>query len=59
MNINLNCGFRMREGNLHAVIDEPSNLIGFPYDRPIVRFWRGKNINTLRLWTKASHCGLF
>ena len=51
--INMNCAFKMRDGNLHAAIGEPSNLIGFPYDRPIVGFG-GKTINTLRLWAAST-----
>src|SRR5271154_1439160 len=51
--VNLNCSFRMRDGNLHAIPGQTSNLIGFPYDRPIVGFG-GKTINTLRLWAAST-----
>ena len=51
--VNLNCSFQMRDGNLHAVSGEPSDLIGFPYDRPVVGFG-GKTINTLRLWSATT-----
>jgi glycogen phosphorylase len=51
--VNLNCSFQMRDGNLHAVRGEPSDLIGFPYDRPIAGFG-GKTINTLRLWSATT-----
>src|SRR5258707_8572287 len=44
----LNCAFRMDAGNLHAVPGQPSNLLGIPYDRPVVGHG-GKTINTLRL----------
>ena len=51
--VNLSCSFQLRDGNLHAVRGEPSDLIGFPYDRPIVGFG-GKTINTLRLWSATT-----
>ena len=51
--VNLSCSFQMRDGNLHAVSGEPSDLIGFPYDRPVVGFG-GKTINTLRLWSATT-----
>ena len=51
--VGLNCTFKMDAGNLHAVPGEPSNLIGIPYDRPVVGYG-GKTINTLRLWAAAS-----
>jgi len=53
MKVNLACAFKMNAGNLQAVPGQPSNLIGIPYDRPIVGFG-GKTINTLRLWAAAS-----
>jgi len=51
--VNLNCAFRMDAGNLHAIPGQCSNLIGVPYDRPIIGYG-GKTINTLRLWAAAS-----
>jgi glycogen phosphorylase len=51
--VNLNCAFRMVAGNLRAVPGQCSDLIGFPYDRPVVGFG-GKTINTLRLWAATS-----
>src|SRR5580704_15227972 len=51
--VNLNCAFRMDAGNLHAVLGQTCNLIGIPYDRPIVGFG-GKTINTLRLWAAST-----
>src|SRR5271169_4938677 len=51
--VNLNCSFQMREGCLHAVAGQPSDLIGFPYDRPVVGFG-GKTVNTLRLWAATT-----
>jgi glycogen phosphorylase len=47
--IQLNCSFEVREGTLRAISGKPSQLIGVPYDRPIVGYG-GKTINTLRLW---------
>jgi glycogen phosphorylase len=47
--IQLNCSFEVREGTLRAISGKPSQLIGIPYDRPIVGYG-GKTINTLRLW---------
>ncbi len=51
--IHLNCDFELREGALRAIPGRPSNLIGIPYDRPVVGYG-GKTINTLRLWAAAS-----
>lgn len=48
--IKFNCSFELRNGQLRAVPGSPSNLLGIPYDRPIVGYG-GKTINTLRLWT--------
>ena len=51
--VNLNCAFKLDAGNLQAISGQPSNLIGIPYDRPVVGYG-GKNVNTLRLWAAAS-----
>ena len=51
--VNLNCGFKMDGGNLRAVPGTQSNLIGVPYDRPVVGYG-GKTVNTLRLWAATS-----
>ena len=51
--IGLNCSFELRGGSLHAVSGRPSNLIGIPFDRPIVGYG-GRTINTLRLWAAAA-----
>ncbi len=51
--VNLNCAFKMDAGNLHAVPGVQSNLIGVPYDRPVVGYG-GKTVNTLRLWAATS-----
>jgi glycogen phosphorylase len=47
--IKLNCSFQVRGGSLQAIVGQPSNLIGVPFDRPVVGYG-GKTINTLRLW---------
>jgi glycogen phosphorylase len=52
--IKLNCSFEVRGGTLRAVTGRPSNLIGIPYDRPVVGYG-GKTVNTLRLWAAAAH----
>ena len=51
--VKLNCSFEVRGGSLRAVIGKPSSLIAIPFDRPIVGY-RGKTINTLRLWAAAA-----
>jgi glycogen phosphorylase len=47
--IKMNCSFQLRGGSLHAILGQPSNLIGIPFDRPVAGYG-GKTINTLRLW---------
>src|SRR5439155_1546264 len=39
--------------NLRVIRDQPSTLIGVPYDRPVVGYG-GKTVNTLRLWAAAT-----
>jgi glycogen phosphorylase len=51
--VKLGCSFEVRGGTLDVVVGRPSNLLGIPYDRPIVGFG-GKTINTLRLWAAAA-----
>jgi len=52
--IGLNCSFDLYNGRLHPILDgRPSNLIGIPYDRPVVGYG-GKTINTLRLWAAGT-----
>src|SRR5262249_20213109 len=46
--------FKMHAGSLEIVAGRPSTLIGVPFDRPVVGYG-GKTINTLRLWSAASH----
>ena len=54
VDIKLSCSFEMHGGNLRVVPERPSTLIGVPFDRPIIGYG-GKTINTLRLWSAASH----
>jgi starch phosphorylase len=51
--IKLGCSFELHDGVLRAVPGHPGNLLGMPYDRPVVGYG-GKNINTLRLWAAAA-----
>jgi starch phosphorylase len=51
--IKLNSTFQLRGGNFHVIPNRPSSLIGIPFDRPVVGY-RGKTINTLRLWAAAA-----
>ena len=46
--------FEMHRGSLGFIPGRPSTLIGMPFDRPVVGYG-GKTINTLRLWSAASH----
>ena len=51
--IALGCSFEVRGGALGTIPGRPSTLIGIPYDRPVVGY-RGKTINTLRLWAATT-----
>jgi glycogen phosphorylase len=51
--VKLNCSFVLRGGNFKVIPDQPSVLVGIPYDRPVVGYG-GKTINTLRLWAAAT-----
>ena len=53
VHIKMNCAVEVRAGILHPVVGEPGNLIGLPFDRPVVGYG-GKTINTLRLWAAAA-----
>jgi starch phosphorylase len=52
--IKLGSSFEMRRGYLEIVPGRASTVIGIPFDRPVVGYG-GKTINTLRLWSAASH----
>ena len=49
----VNCAFHLDHGVLRAVPGTPTNLLGVPYDRPVVGYG-GRTINTLRLWVAGS-----
>ena len=51
--VKIGCSFELRSGNFHVVRNQPSTLIGIPYDRPVVGYG-GKTINTLRLWAASA-----
>jgi starch phosphorylase len=44
----------MHGGTLRAVPGKPSTVIGVPFDRPVIAYG-GKTVNTLRLWSAATH----
>jgi starch phosphorylase len=49
----IGCSFKMENGVVRAVPGHPSQLLGVPFDRPVVGYG-GRTINTLRLWEAAS-----
>ena len=51
--VDLNCSFDIRAGELQPVFGKPSTLLGIPFDRPVIGYG-GKNINTLRLWAAST-----
>jgi glycogen phosphorylase len=51
--VRIGCSFALRSGNFHVVRNQPSTLIGIPYDRPVVGYG-GKTINALRLWAASA-----
>ncbi|HJS07255.1 MAG TPA: glycogen/starch/alpha-glucan phosphorylase, partial [Pirellulales bacterium] len=51
--IPINCAFRLENGVLRAVAGHFTQLLGVPYDRPVVGYG-GRTINTLRLWQAAT-----
>jgi starch phosphorylase len=51
--IKLNCSFKVRDGHVDMIPNQPSSLFGIPFDRPVVGYG-GKTINTLRLWAAAA-----
>jgi starch phosphorylase len=53
VDIAMNCAFEVHGGTLQPVIGRASNLIGLPFDRPVVGYG-GQTINTLRLWAAAA-----
>ncbi len=55
--VNLGCSFAVSGGSLRAIPGKQSQLIGIPYDRPVVGYG-GRTVNTLRLWAAATPGGL-
>jgi len=51
--VKFNCTFKVRDGRVEVIPNQPSSLFGIPFDRPVVGYG-GKNINTLRLWAAAA-----
>lgn len=51
--IPLGCSFLLEKGRLRADECHSSQLLGIPFDRPVVGYG-GKTINTLRLWEASS-----
>jgi len=51
--VRLGCTMELRDGNLRLVPNNPSTLIGVPFDRPVVGYG-GQTVNTLRLWSAAA-----
>jgi starch phosphorylase len=51
--VKVGCGTELRDGSLRLVPNNPSTLIGVPFDRPVVGYG-GRTVNTLRLWSAAA-----
>ena len=51
--VKLGCSIELHNGTLGFVPNQPSTLIGMPYDRPVVGYG-GRTINTLRLWSASA-----
>jgi glycogen phosphorylase len=51
--IGLGCSFAVRGGRLELIPHRPSQLVGIPFDRPVVGFG-GDTVGTLRLWGAAA-----
>jgi glycogen phosphorylase len=51
--VKINCTPELRGGSLRMIPDQPSVMLGIPFDRPVVGFG-GKTINSLRLWSAAA-----
>jgi starch phosphorylase len=51
--VTFGCSFELRAGQLRMIPHRPSTLIGVPDDRPVIGY-RGKTINTLRLWSATA-----
>jgi starch phosphorylase len=53
VSVPLATAFRLRHGEIVVERGQPMQMVGIPYDRPVVGFG-GKTINTLRLWKAGS-----
>jgi glycogen phosphorylase len=51
--VKLNAAVRLEDSFEKLIANQPSALLGIPFDRPIVGYG-GKTINTLRLWEAAT-----
>jgi len=51
--VGLGCSFAVRGGRLELIPHRPSQLLGIPFDRPVVGFG-GDTVGTLRLWGAAA-----
>ena len=51
--VKLGATIELHEGTLRFIPNQPSTLIGVPYDRPVVGYG-GATINTLRLWSASA-----
>ena len=53
VHVGLGCSFAVRGGRLELIPHRPSQLLGIPFDRPVVGF-SGDTVGTLRLWGAAA-----
>ena len=51
--VRVNCSFAIHNESFQAILDNPSTVVGTPFDRPVVGYG-GRTINTLRLWGASS-----
>jgi starch phosphorylase len=51
--LRLHSSVRSTSGDIKVKANQPTSVVGVPYDRPVVGFG-GKTINTLRLWGASS-----
>jgi glycogen phosphorylase len=51
--VGLGCSFAVRGGRLELIPHRPSQLLGIPFDRPVVGYG-GDTVGTLRLWGAAT-----
>ncbi len=51
--LRFNSSVQLLSGDIKVKVNQPTTVIGMPYDRPVVGYG-GKTINTLRLWSATS-----